>query len=476
MGMITVTSISGVGTIDLTTLVYTLLALPTIAAAISILPNPRAREVASLISSATCLALSIAMFHSVLTCTLQSGWIYVDLPAAVIVFLIQAIYFLSVLYSIHFVNEIWKERPLFLRRRHYYALINLFAMSMTFAAVSRNLGLMWVGLEATTIVSALLIVLERSKASVEAAWRYIIVASAGLGVALLSLVMFHAFSGTVDWTRAEMSAKAATLVAVLAFVGFGTKVGIFPMHTWLPDAHGTAPPAVSAMLSATLLPVALLAYLRVFEVAVAAGALKVVYITCFAGAVTALVAAILAVPQRIVKRLFAYSSMDVMGIAMTGVGLSAISPVALKATLLLLIIHAFSKSALFFTGGNVITGLKTHEIEDVKALLSRTKLTGLSMLLSALAVTGAPPFASFIAELVIVAVSLSVPYLTALLLSAILLSFLAVNYHVTRMCFGGKGESVSLSALSELVPALACLTSLAISLVVWIALAGGVLP
>ncbi len=475
-------------------MIYVMLAFPLIAAIISVLPKHRVRELASLISSLVCLIVSANLLYLTLSARVNHtisihGFhlFYIDLPSSVILFLIQAVYFLAVLYSINFVNEIWRKRDLFLRRRHYYALINLFAMSMTFAAASRNLGLMWVGLEATTIVSALLIVLERNKASIEAAWRYIIVASAGLGIALFSLILFHAFAGTLDWTRAEMSARAATIVAVLALVGFGTKVGIFPMHTWLPDAHGTAPPAVSAMLSATLLPVAMLSYLRVFEVAAGAGALKVVYITCFAGAITALVAAILAFTQRIVKRLFAYSSMDVMGIGLVGIGLSAFSPVALKATLLLLVIHAFSKSALFFTGGNVILGLGTHEIKNVRALISKTKLTGVSMVLSSLAVTGAPPFATFLAEIVIIALSFSVPYLTFLLVSAMLLSFLSVNYHVTKMCFGtdrsGRSDrpgKLELHMLSELVPAIACLTSLAISVAVWLLLVrgalGGVLP
>ncbi len=442
-----------------------LLVFPLLAAIVSMLPSHRLREVASLISSLACVAVSVYTlyrFH-----VLSRGWIYVDLPAGVVLFLIQSVYFLAVLYSIYFVNAVYTKADTFLRRRHYYALINLFALSMSFAAMSRNLGFMWVGLEATTIVSALLIVLERKKASIEAAWRYIIVASAGLGIALFSLILFHATTGTLDWVsamKANVNVEAITVVACLALIGFGTKVGLFPMHTWLPDAHGTAPPAVSAMLSATLLPVAMLSYLRVFSVAVAAGALKVAYVTCFFGAATALVAAVLTVPQKIVKRLFAYSSMDVMGIATAGIGLSAFSPLALKATLLLLVIHAFSKSALFFSSGNVITGFGTHEISGVSGLVN--SVTGVSMVLSSLAVTGAPPFASFIAELVILSVSFVMPALTVTLAVAILLSFLSINYHVTRMCFG-NGDRLNLPCLAEFTPALSTLVSLAISLAVW---------
>ncbi len=428
-----------------------MLLLTPILASILCVVIPKMREVISLISAIVCI------FASLHVVGLKNEWFYIDTFSAVVLILIQSIYFLSVLYSLYFVRVVEKE--LFLRRRYYYALINLFAMSMSFSAMCRNLGLVWVGLEATTIVSALLIVLERNKASIEAAWRYILIASSGLGIALFSLILFHRVFGTLDWVNA--GSNKALVVAALALIGFGTKVGLFPSHTWLPDAHGIAPPSVSAMLSATLLPVALLAYYKVF---IPSCNPSVAYLTCFFGVTTALIAAILTIPQKKIKRLFAYSSMDVMGIATVGVGLSAFNPAVLKAVMLLLVIHAFSKASLFFTGGNVITALKTHDIEKF-GLINSLPATGIAMVVSALAVTGAPPFASFVAELIILSASLRFPVLTALLSTAIVIAFLSINYHVVRMCFG-KGEKVELSVLADLAPLISCVVFVVISAVV----------
>ncbi len=446
----------------------TLLIIPLIApivAAVICVVIPKLKEFVSLISAILCI------FASVKIIGLKSSWFYIDVFSSLVLILIQSIYFLSVLYSIYYVRAIGHE--LFLRRRYHYALINLFAMSMSFSTMCRNLGLVWVGLEATTIVSALLIVLEKNKTSIEAAWRYIIIASSGLGISLFSIILFNKIFNTLDWVNAlsySVNSKAAIIVAALALVGFGTKVGLFPVHTWLPDAHGTAPPSVSAMLSSTLLPVALLAYYKVFAPTVV-NCVNIAYLTCFFGAMTVLVAAILTVPQKMIKRLFAYSSMDVMGIATVGIGLSYFTPVALKAVLLLLLIHAFSKSSLFFASGNVITYLRTHEISKITGLIETSKITGLSMILSSLAVTGAPPFASFIAELIIIAASLRFPVLTAVLVTAILISFLSINYHVTKMCFG-KGEKVKTSILAEFVPAISCVVYIAVSVLILLYLEG----
>ncbi len=438
-------------------MLWLLLIFPLVACLLSLLPFRRLREVITLTLSTLTFALSVYLMVKVIkTGKVAESVFYVDLYSAIIVLLVASVYFLSALYSPFYLRNV---KEFFLKRRYYYSLLNAFALTMLFASLTPNLGLMWVGLEATTIVSALLITLEKKKASVEAAWRYVIVASVGLGFALLSLVVLYHSSKTLNWYSARLPAYQATLAATLALIGFGTKIGLFPMHTWLPDAHGTAPPPVSAMLSASLLPVAFLAYFRVFSIAISSSAHVVAGITAFFGVMTALMAALLTIPQQIFKRLFAYSSMDVMGIATTGI---ALGKEGILASFLLLIIHGFAKAGLFYGSGNVMVSYRTGRIDDVSGLLSSLKLTGIALILGSLAVTGAPPFASFIAELVILACSLRNPALTAALAAAILISFSSINYHVTKMTFGERrGEKIPVYA--EAIPLLSALIALGIS-------------
>ena len=422
----------------------------------SMLSLTKAREVATLASAAICVVGSIELMkHGII-----SKYLYVDRFSALIVFITSAIYLLSALYSIHFVRCVEKK---FYKTSYYYALLNLFAFTMMVTAVLRSIGLMWVGLEATTIVSAILVAFEKKKASIEAAWRYIIVASAGLGLALISIITLHAYANTLLWDKIVVSVEVANLALVFALIGFGTKIGLFPMHTWLPDAHGTAPPAVSAMLSANLLPLAMLCYYRILQIAIHSGSHIAQPLTCIFGIVTAFMAGIFAMPQRIIKRLFAYSSMDVMGIALVGLGLGG---KALLGSMIILLIHAFAKAGLFFCAGNVITCLGVERIDEVSGLLRISKLTGLAMLMNAFAVTGVPPFATFLGELIILAYSLQYPKLAIALATVILISFLAVNYHVTNMTFG-KGEG-RISRFAELVAIISALLSFGLSIpIVW---------
>ena len=444
---------------DVQNVLWILLLSPLLAALVSLLPYQRLREGITLLSSALTAGASVLLIEAVKGGGITERIFYADLYSAIVVFLVAFVYLFSAAYSMYYVRSV---SELFLRRRYYYSLLNFFALMMFFTSLTPNLSLMWIGLEATTIVSALLITLERRMESIEAAWRYMIIASAGLGFALLSLGVIYSSSNTLNWYEIRLPPHTGLLAVAFALIGFGTKIGLFPMHTWLPDAHGSAPPSVSAMLSATLLPVAFLTYFRILSIAIASNAHVAANMTVFFGAATALVAAILMIPQEIIKRLFAYSSMDVMGIATVGIGLGK---EATLASFLLLIIHAFAKASLFYAGGNVTTSYGTDKIGEVCGLLNSLRLTGIALVLGALAVTGAPPFASFLAELVIISHSLSNLTLTTTLLAAILLSFLSLNYHVTKMVFG-YGEGRGLPLYVEAIPLLSALIALAISFAV----------
>jgi len=393
----------------------------------------------------------------------SSGWFYVDWYSLIVVNMISWVYFFASAASVHYVERL--EKP-FYRPALYWSFLSLFALTMLFAAVVRNLGWVWIGLEGTTIVSALLILTDGEKRNVEGAWRYMIVASTGLGIAFLSIVLAYAVSGTLDFTRMSLTGKAAETVSLLALIGFGTKVGLFPMHSWLPDAHGSAPSPVSAMLSGTLLPTALLAYTRIFHVA-ARGGERVVYITLTFGLATLIIAAVLMASQRFIKRLLAYSSMDMMGVATVGVALSYYHPQLLKLVFILLAVHAFAKGALFISAGSLINAYGSHEVDEMEGVLRSTGLTGYTFGLSALAVTGAPPFGTFLAELMALGVALSISRWWAFFIgTGLLLSFLALNWQAARVLFGERVD-ISIPITEELVPFTMLMTALGLSVYVW---------
>ncbi len=439
-----------------------LLILPLAAALVS-LTSERLASIFTSAASFLTAALSTELLASGYRAS--TGTLYADWHSLVITTIVVWIYFFASLASIYYVERV--ERPFF-SLRYYWGLLSLFALTMIFTALVSNLGWMWIGLEGTTIVSALLIITDGKKRNVEGAWRYMIIASAGLGIAFLSIVIAYSSAGTLDVRHLTLTGKSALLVSVFALIGFGTKVGLFPMHSWLPDAHGSAPSPVSAMLSGTLLPTALLVYLRIFQSARETG------ITLLAGVLTLLVASVLMASQRFLKRLLAYSSMDMMGVAVIGIALSPHHPALLRLVFILLAVHAFSKGALFIAGGNLVKACGTREIGDIRGVLSSTKLTGYSLSLSALSVTGAPPFATFLAELVILGTAVTTNRWWALLIgTGLLLSFLALNWHSARMVFG-EGRKIELSLGEELIPFAMTLTALGISLYAWyLVLTGG---
>ena len=444
-----------------------LLLLPLIASLLSLAGEKWGKALTPAFAFATAI-LSTMMLYGGKTVSTQS--FYADWYSLVIAGIVSWVYFFASLASLYYTEGI--ERPFF-DLRYYWSFLSLFALTMNFTAIVSNLGWMWIGLEATTVVSALLILTEGEKRNVEGAWRYMIVASAGLGIAFLSVILAYASSGTLDVRHLTFTPKEALLVSTLALIGFGTKVGLFPMHGWLPDAHGSAPSPVSAMLSGTLLPTALLVYYRILNASPSSTPAKM---TLLFGVLTLLVASILMASQRFLKRLLAYSSMDMMGVATVGLGLAYYHPALLKLVFLLLAVHAFSKGALFITAGSVMRAYETHEIGEIKGLMRSNPMSGLSLVLSALSVTGSPPFGTFIAELGIIGVALSRSYWWALFIgTGLLLSFLALNWHSARMAFG-EGEDRKVPTGDGVIALTMTLVALGISLYAWyLILTGGLI-
>ena len=416
---------------------FLLLSAPSAAAILALIPDSRVSQYVARAGSLTAFAAAVALLAS----GVSGRWgpyLGLDPVSEVFLFMVTGIYATSIWYSQGYLLTV--RRP-FLTPQVYYALLSAFALSMIAVLVVTDLGLMWIGVEATTVASALLIVLERKPASVEAAWRYTLIASAGLTIALFALLILYTATGTLDGFQLAAHPPAVTLpiemAVALALVGYGTKIGLFPMHTWLPDAHSEAPSPVSAMFSGVLLPTALYAFLRVYNVLPDPAPALVRNLMLAFGIATALAAAFLLQRQRSFKRLLAYSSMEVMGLAVIGIALGGI---ALYGALILIVAHAFAKSAAFYCAGNVLRSTGTNQIDKVRDLRTTMPRTGVAWAISAAAVTGAPPFGTFLGELLIVvgALALGLVWVAGILVVAILVAFLGVNSQIGRMVFGEK--------------------------------------
>jgi len=450
------------------TLWLTLIGLPTASALAGAFVRPglaeRIARAASLVTLVAALLLLVGPSRGSAGGIL--GW---DAMSDLFAVLVAALYALSTWDSARYLGSV---RASALSPSTYYALLGGFAAAMLATLAVSDLALMWIGLEATTVVSALLVMYDRRPASVEAAWRYVLIASGGLAVGLFALALLYGEAGSLDafalaahppaWT------PALALVVALALVGFGTKVGLFPMHAWLPDAHSEAPAPVSALLSGALLPTALYVFLRIYDLVPPTGALGLRELVVGVGALTALVAAFLTFGQRSYKRLFAYSSMENMGIALVGIGLGGI---ALYGALLLLVAHAFAKSSAFACSGTALQTTGTSRIDSVRGFGRRSPRTGALWLLSGLAVTGTPPFGSFAAELVILtgALAQGAYGVVAALVVTLGVAFAGVNYPLGRMVLS-RAESPELpseateSWLSTIVPGIALGVALAVGL------------
>ncbi len=418
---------------------YLVLLAPPASALLALIPYRNVSRRVARVGSLLALAAALALLVDGISGT-WGPYLGLDSLSRVFLVMVTGVYATSTWYSEGYLRGV--HRP-FLTPQLYYALLGAFAFAMIATLVVTDLGLMWIGIEGTTVASALLVVLERKPTSVEAAWRYTLIASAGLTIALFALLLIYADTGTLDAFALAADhptlSLAIEMAVALALVGYGTKVGLFPMHTWLPDAHSEAPSPISAMFSAILLPTALYAFLRVYAILPTPAPAIVSDLLVVFGAATALVGAFLLQRQRSFKRLLAYSSMEVMGIAVVGIALGG---VALYGAMILLVAHAFAKSAAFYCAGNVLQSTGTTRVDEVRDLQHRMPLTGGAWVLAAFAVTGAPPFGTFLGELLIIggAITAGWYWLALLLVLAILVAFLGVNSQIGRMVFGSFSE------------------------------------
>jgi hydrogenase-4 component F len=439
----------------MTAVVIALLIIPAVAAVSSLWLPGRA---AGLITSAS----GIASFALVLTLVPAAahrdlagpGFLRVDALSVVFLLASAFLYGCVAVYSVGYLRtaahgEARDERY----SRRFWAGLNLFAWSMLAAPIMGNLALLWVAIEVTTIVSALLVALEGTDGAAEAAWKYVLLASAGLAIALLGTIfLYYAGSrvlgpsynlafGPLLAVAGRLPHTVVRLAFVLAVLGFGTKVGLFPVHTWLPDAHSEAPTPVSALLSGSLLAVSFYAILRFYQVAQAAlGPRFPRDVLLVFGVASLLLAALYLLDQRDYKRLLAYSSVEHMGILAVGVSFGA--PVALTGVLLHVLAHAAAKGNAFMGAGVLVRKFASKQISSVTGGLDLLPWSGPLFLAAILALSAMPPFGIFRSEFEIVTGGLaaSANAAAAILVVLVTVAFFGLSLAANRMLLTPRRE------------------------------------
>ena len=444
---------------------YSILAVPLTGALISLRAGWLVGRIVTVSAGLATLALAVMLAIGV--CDGQSveaagDWLRIDALGAVFLLGTGLVYAMAAVFSVGYLG-FEHERPGFIGfARRYFALLHLFGGVMVLVPLAADFGVLWVAVELTTIVSALLVAIDRTDAALEAAWKYVLIASSGLGIALLSIIVLYAtgthvlgsaylprFAALIAHAHA-LSPDAVRLAFVLAVVGFGTKVGFVPTHTWLPDAHSEAPAPASAMLSGALLASALYAILRFFQVAVANGNRSFAeHVLIVFGAISLVVASFFVLRQANFKRLLAYSSIEHMGIIALGIGFGA--PLAIAGALLHVITHASAKGLAFLGTGSLVRGYDTKEVDQVTDAGRAMPWTGPMFLAAVLALSALPLSGVFRSEFEIVVGGFSQPQYVgvALLLVFVNVAFFGMVWHTGSMVFPGAGAASAAGPLAS---------------------------
>jgi hydrogenase-4 component F len=343
------------------------------------------------------------------------------------------------------------------RAVRFRPLFHLFVFTMLLAVLTDNVGLMWVAIEGTTLASVFLITTERTRASLEAAYKYLLICSVGIGVAFIGTVLVYYadfrqlgdVEAALEWSTLLAAAprlprRVIELAFVFLLIGYGTKAGLAPMHTWLPDAHSEAPAPVSALMSGVLLNVGLYALLRFKAVVDAAsGPAFAERLLIGLGLLSMAVAAAFLWNPRNYKRMLAYSSVEHVGLACVGIGFGGAW--GLAGALLHMVTHALAKSALFVLAGRVLQRFGSAEVARVRGLRHAMPWTGTAFLTGTLALVGLPPFGLFASEVMILRAGFAGdrPWVAGLALALLVLVFAGVLRAVNRMLLGPPPEGVA---------------------------------
>lgn len=434
-------------------LLVLLFAAPALAVALSFaIRSPRLSEYLTVAAATIDFVTSIPLLFRVLSGSVTVGHNYVRLDplGAWVIVCVSLVYTLSSIYAVGYMRLLNEEPRLPL----FYGLFSGFAFTMLAACVMNNVGVFWIAIELTTLISTFLVGFEREAESTEAAWKYIVVVSGGISLALLGTVLFYwggSFvlgpSYAMTWAALHQAGPLVypplLLVSfLLVLVGYGTKAGLAPMHTWLPDAHSESPAPVSAMLSGALLNTSMLGIARFL------GVVHGTSIDGFAhsavvgfGLFSFVIASLFIVRQTGIKRLMAYSSVEHIGVQALGLGFGG--SVGVAGALYHMLNHSLNKSLMFFGAGNVMRAYETKEIASIRRVLSTFPTSGTLWLLGAIGIAGAPPFALFLSEFTILRAGFGGRYRWAATVFALFLIVVFVGFlaHFRAMYFDTATES-----------------------------------
>jgi hydrogenase-4 component F len=433
--------------------------LPVVAALATLTGWRRTTAWAAVVAAAAVTGVGVRLAAAVLDdgpVTTLGTLVRVDALSAFMILVIGLVALVATSYGIAYVErELAGGHTTPADARTYGVLVQLFVAAMLCAVVANNLGVVWVAVEATTIATAFLVGHRRTRGSLEASWKYVVIGSVGVALAFLGTVLVYFASrhaggdveAALNWT--ELSAGAARLdpgvmrLAVgLLVLGYGTKVGLAPLHTWLPDAHSQAPAPVSALMSGVLLSVAFYALLRykvIADAALGPGYLRGLLLA--GGLLSLAVASSLLIRQRDYKRLLAYSSIEHMGLVALGIAVG--TPLAVAAALLHVLGHGLAKAVLFCGSGDLLAATGTTEIRGARGLLARQPFVGGAFGLGLLALLGMPPFSLFASELGIARAGLAagLGWAVAAAFALVLVVFAAVGRHAAGMLLGPRPVS-----------------------------------
>jgi hydrogenase-4 component F len=335
------------------------------------------------------------------------------------------------------------------RMRLYHSMYQLFSFTMLLCLTTNNLGIIWVAMEAATLTTVLLVSVYRTAASLEAAWKYFILCGVGIAQALFGTIMLYMAAdkvlgpehATLLWTslsdiKTQLDPTIISLAFVFLLIGYGTKVGLVPLHSWLPDAHAEGPTPVSAVLSGLLLNVAMYAVLRCKVLTDGAlGTQMAGQLMMGFGLISVVVAAFFLSRQKDVKRMFSYSSIEHMGLITFAFGMGG--PVANFAGLLHMTVHSLVKSAIFFTVGHATQKAGTQVMSEIRGLIKVNPTVGWGLMLGVMAILGMPPFGVFASEFLILTTAMrDQPWATPFLLVALGVAFASMLVRVLPMVFG----------------------------------------
>jgi hydrogenase-4 component F len=461
------------------------LVVPAFAAALlAALPGYRITARINVIAALITFAVALSLFFS----RPEGGaYLHVDDLNNVFIVLTTFVGFTTSAFSASYIGheiQIGRLTPTFLR--FYHAMYQVLMFAMNLALLANNIGLMWVAIELATLTTVLMVGIYRTHEALEAAWKYFILGSVGIALALFGTILIYMAARPVIgegldamiWTNLIAHAFSfdpalLDLAFVFLLLGYGTKVGLAPLHAWLPDAHSEGPTPISAVLSGLLLNVALYALLR-FKMLLAANSAAIAPgpLMVTLGLVSTVFASFMLYRRRDIKRMFAYSSIEHMGVITFAFGMGG--PLANFAGLLHMTMHSLTKSAIFFAVGHIAQAKGTQRIADMGGLTETNPVLGWGLVLGVVAIAGLPPLGIFTSEFLVVTSTFArSPWLAIALVFGILVGFAALFLRLNTIAFGeprgerGKSDASHAPMFAHLALVFVAGIHLPASLVAW---------